>query len=49
MSVHTFAMGLLNGTIQAPPGVNIPAVPLPILQTMAQTDALPSNFPDFLC
>ena len=26
------------GTIQAPPGVNIPAVLLPLLQTMAQTD-----------
>ena len=26
------------GTIQAPPGVNIPAVLLPLLQAMAQTD-----------
>ena len=26
------------GTIQAPPGVNIPAVLLPLLQAMVQTD-----------
>ena len=38
MSARTFAVGLLHGTIQAPPGVNIPAVPLPILQAMEQTD-----------
>ena len=36
------------GTIQAPPGVNIPAVLLPLLQTMAQTDTtFPSSSFDF--
>ena len=49
MSAHTFAVGLLHGTIQASPGVNIPAVPLPVLQAMAQTDIWPPNFSDFLC
>ena len=49
MSARTFAVGLLHGTIQAPPGVNIPAVPLPVLQAMEQTDTWPPNFSDFLC
>ncbi len=49
MSARTFAVGLLHGTIQAPPGVNIPAIPLPVLQAMAQTDTWPPNFSDFLC
>ena len=36
------------GTIQAPPGVNIPAVLLPLLQAMAQTDiTFPSSSSDF--
>ena len=36
------------GTIQAPPGVSIPAVLLPLLQAMAQTDTtFPSSSPDF--
>ena len=48
-SARTFAVGLLHGTIQAPPGVNIPAVPLPVLQAMAETDTWPPNFSDFLC
>ena len=35
-------------TIQAPPGVNIPAVLLPLLQAMAQTDTtFPSSNSDF--
>ena len=42
----TFAAGLLHGTIQAPPGVNIPDVPLPVLEA---TDTWPPNFSDFLC
>ena len=40
MSTHTFAMCLLHGTIQALHVFNnIPAVSLPVLLTMAQTDA----------
>ena len=36
------------GTIQAPPGVSIPAVLLPLLQAMAQTDTtFPSSSSDF--
>ena len=35
---RTFVAGFLNGTIQAPPGVSSPAVPLPVLETMAHTD-----------
>ena len=31
MSARTFAVGLLHGTIQAPPDVNIPAVLLRVL------------------
>ena len=38
VSARTFGAGLLHGTIQA---VNIPAVPLPVLQAMAQTDTWP--------
>ena len=49
VSARTFAADLLHGTIQAPPGVNIPAVLLPVLEAMAQTDTWPPNFSDFLC
>ena len=45
MSARTFAVGLLHGPIQAPPGVNIPAVPLPVLQAMAQTDRHDMTWP----
>ena len=51
MSAHTFAGGLIatwNNPI-VPPGVNIPAVPLSVLQAMEQTDTWPPNFSDFLC
>lgn len=48
MSARTFAVGYLNGTIQPAPGINIPAVPLPILQTMTQTNTWPPDFSTFL-
>ena len=40
ISARTFAVGLLHGTIQPRPGVNIPAVPLTILQDMARAHGL---------
>lgn len=33
-SAQAFAQGLLSGQILAPPGVNMPAIPLPVLQDM---------------
>ena len=47
VSARTFAAGLLHGTIQASPSVNIPAVPLPVLEAMAQIDTWPPNFSEF--
>ena len=49
MTARTFAVGLLLGTIQALPGLNIPAVPISVLQAMEQTDTRPPNFSDYLC
>jgi len=48
MSARAFAVGYLNGTLQPAPGVNIPAVPLPVLRTMTQTNTWPPNFFTFL-
>ena len=48
MSAHTFAVGLLHGTIQAPPGMNIPAVPLSVLQAMEQTHGLQTFLTSFV-
>ena len=48
MSARTLAVGLIHGRIQAPQGVNIPAIPLSVLQTMEQTDKWPPDFPKFL-
>ena len=40
---------LIHGKIQAPQDVNISAIPLSVLQTMAQTNTWPPDFPKFLC
>ena len=44
MSARTFAGGLIHGTILASTGVNIPAVPLSVLQAMEQTDTASTLF-----
>ena len=44
MSALTFAVGLINGTLQPSPEVNLPAVPVPILQEMIQTNTWPADF-----
>lgn len=50
--MSTCLVGLLNGTIHAPSDVNIPAVLLPVFQTMTQTDMYMttklSNFVDLV-
>ena len=48
MSARTFAVGLFHGTIQAPPGMNIPAIPIPVLQAMEQTHGLQTSLTTFV-
>ena len=41
---HCFCpQGLQNGTVQAPPGVETPAIPFPILKQMEKTDRWPTD------
>ena len=55
MSARTFAVVLLHGNNPSSSDVNIPAVLLPLLQAMAQTETdtwysiFPSSSSEFLC
>ncbi len=38
------ARGLLNGQFITPPGVSMPAIPVPVLQNMVETNTWPEDF-----
>lgn len=48
MRARTFAVGLMNRTIQPTPQGSIPAIPLPLLQEMVETDSWPANLSNYL-
>ena len=47
-SAQGFACGFLNGQFLTPPCVNLPAIPLPVLQQMKESNKWPQDFNKFL-